>query len=300
MTRFWVEISALDHGHGGPGWELGTCLWSPSANRDGHDRYALMREPDAGDVVFHIIKIDGERALAGVSNVVGPVDVLLTPPPVPGAWAGFDSYYRIPLSNFLRLEDPTSMREIEAVHADAIRADIFPVRPHHHPYSPYREGIRVTQGLYLGLLTSRLIEIFAAYADVEVSEAGAKLRPRDRTTFTEGEQCRSELAFFARNPELRTAAIAEWGAVCNVCGFDFSKSFGELGAGYIEVHHLEPMAAKALALGTSGWSTTVDDVRPLCANCHRMAHRCRPPVPLDELRRLRDQHIEVVGAGEQP
>jgi hypothetical protein len=50
MTRrFWVEISALDHGHGGPGWELGKCLWSPAMDRQGRDRYAVVREPRHGD-----------------------------------------------------------------------------------------------------------------------------------------------------------------------------------------------------------------------------------------------------------
>src|SRR3712207_7557670 len=40
----WVEITPDDHGHGGPGWEFGTCLWSPSRNRTGDDRYRIMRE----------------------------------------------------------------------------------------------------------------------------------------------------------------------------------------------------------------------------------------------------------------
>ena len=50
----YVEITKSEHAHGGPGWELGTCLWSPSRNRAGHDRYALMREPHRGDRVLHI------------------------------------------------------------------------------------------------------------------------------------------------------------------------------------------------------------------------------------------------------
>ena len=44
MPQYWVEISALAHGHGGPGWELGVCLWSPAADRGDSKRYEIMRE----------------------------------------------------------------------------------------------------------------------------------------------------------------------------------------------------------------------------------------------------------------
>src|SRR5215211_7710472 len=49
----FVEITKSEHGHGGPGWEFGTCLWSPTRNQAGHDRYALMREPVRGSLVLH-------------------------------------------------------------------------------------------------------------------------------------------------------------------------------------------------------------------------------------------------------
>ena len=45
--------------HGGSGWELGSCLWSPERAEpkegatEGADRYAIMRRPVAGDVVLH-------------------------------------------------------------------------------------------------------------------------------------------------------------------------------------------------------------------------------------------------------
>jgi len=53
--RVWIEDTKTTvHGHGGPGWEFGSCLWSPSANELGNDHYALMREPKIDDVVIHI------------------------------------------------------------------------------------------------------------------------------------------------------------------------------------------------------------------------------------------------------
>ena len=51
-----MEITKSKHKHGGEGWEFGTCLWSPSRNRAGGDRYSLMREPRAGDLVLHFYR----------------------------------------------------------------------------------------------------------------------------------------------------------------------------------------------------------------------------------------------------
>jgi len=65
-----------------------------------------------------------------------------------------------------------------------------------------------------------------------------------------------------------------------VCGFSFGTSYGALGDGFAEVHHLAP-------LGTLTGSVLVDpetDVVVLCANCHRMVHRQDPPLTPDELR----------------
>lgn len=65
---------------------------------------------------------------------------------------------------------------------------------------------------------------------------------------------------------------------CEVCGFDFKKVYGELGAGYIEVHHLTPVHAIK-----PGQKTKMSDLALLCANCHRMVHRPKDLLPLTSL-----------------
>lgn len=70
------------------------------------------------------------------------------------------------------------------------------------------------------------------------------------------------------------------GAVsCEVCSFDFQSTYGELGEGYIEVHHLNPVH-----LLKPGMKTRLEDLALLCANCHRMAHRRSATVPIEELK----------------
>lgn len=55
---------------------------------------------------------------------------------------------------------------------------------------------------------------------------------------------------------------------CEICGFDFSKTYSNHGQGYIECHHIEPLAS--LRPNTK---TRLKDLALVCANCHRMLHR---------------------------
>ena len=56
---------------------------------------------------------------------------------------------------------------------------------------------------------------------------------------------------------------------CEVCGFDFKNTYGSLGAGFIECHHLIPL----FSLNGKRASTSNDDLIVVCSNCHRMVHR---------------------------
>jgi 5-methylcytosine-specific restriction enzyme A len=88
-----------------------------------------------------------------------------------------------------------------------------------------------------------------------------------------------------RDRRLRARKIKEFlkthpQVFCEVCGFDFHHTYGDRGAGYVEVHHKVP-------LHVSGEVTTkLSDLILLCANCHRMIHRATPWLTPDELRQL--------------
>src|SRR5690606_14944811 len=47
---------------------------------------------------------------------------------------------------------------------------------------------------------------------------------------------------YERNPVARKRCIEQYGAVCVVCNFNFAEAYGEIGAGYIHVHHLRPLS----------------------------------------------------------
>ena len=48
------------------------------------------------------------------------------------------------------------------------------------------------------------------------------------------------------------------------CGFDFKAKYGDLGEGFIEIHHLKPMFSIK-----EKKSKSTKDLVPLCSNCHK-------------------------------
>lgn len=87
---------------------------------------------------------------------------------------------------------------------------------------------------------------------------------------------------FERSSEARSVCIAHYGCICQVCDLDFNEKYGDLGAGFIHVHHRIPIAS----VGASYSVNPVNDLIPVCPNCHAMLHRREPPLEIDELRAL--------------
>jgi len=83
----------------------------------------------------------------------------------------------------------------------------------------------------------------------------------------------------SRSEKLRRIAIEEFkekheGQVfCEVCGFDFSKTYGDYGKDYIETHHLKPIHSVEIEGTRETLEEALKKIRLLCANCHRMIHR---------------------------
>jgi 5-methylcytosine-specific restriction protein A len=55
---------------------------------------------------------------------------------------------------------------------------------------------------------------------------------------------------------------------CEACDFDFEKTYGKIGKGYIECHHLIPLANFEV-----NKETRLEDLALLCSNCHKMIHK---------------------------
>lgn len=90
---------------------------------------------------------------------------------------------------------------------------------------------------------------------------------------------------YERDPGARRKCIAHWGHSCIVCEFDFEKRYGELGSGFIHVHHLKPLGE----VGEQYALDEIDDLRPVCPNCHAMLHRRKPALSIEELKAILKQ-----------
>jgi 5-methylcytosine-specific restriction protein A len=87
---------------------------------------------------------------------------------------------------------------------------------------------------------------------------------------------------YERDPAARRACLAAHGTRCCACNVDLGEEYGELGAGFIHVHHLTP-------LSTIDGKYSVDpvkDLRPLCPNCHGIVHRVSPPLRIEKLKQF--------------
>ena len=76
-----------------------------------------------------------------------------------------------------------------------------------------------------------------------------------------------------RDPKLRKKAIeiflkSNKKIFCEVCNFSFEDKYGEIGTGFIEVHHLKPISEYS-----ENEKSSIENLKLVCSNCHRMIHR---------------------------
>lgn len=107
-------------------------------------------------------------------------------------------------------------------------------------------------------------------------------RGLDRQSFPEGGLTRVEVNRYERDPRARRRCLQHWGYRCAVCDLSFEERYGQLGRRYIVVHHL-----RELSQVPPGYEVDpVNDLRPVCPNCHAMIHRGPgPALAIEELRR---------------
>ena len=74
---------------------------------------------------------------------------------------------------------------------------------------------------------------------------------------------------YERSSIARSKCIEANGSNCKICGFSFENTYGELGKGFIHVHHIVPLHT----LGKSYKINYANDLIPVCPNCHAMLHK---------------------------
>ena len=98
----------------------------------------------------------------------------------------------------------------------------------------------------------------------------------------EGAVTRVDINRFERSASARRACIAHWGTRCIACAMDFVAVYGARGEGFIHVHHLLSISE----VGESYQVDPIEDLRPVCPNCHSMIHRYTPILTIEELQAM--------------
>jgi hypothetical protein len=97
----------------------------------------------------------------------------------------------------------------------------------------------------------------------------------------EGTKKQISVNAYERNLKARQQCLDYYGYECSVCFIDFFKTYG-IGEDFIHVHHLKEISA----IGKSYKIIPIEDLRPVCPNCHSMLHQKNPCYTIDELKQL--------------
>lgn len=126
---------------------------------------------------------------------------------------------------------------------------------------------------------------FLSESSTEIASEDSKVVSRS-SGYDEGVHIRREQIVLSRNRLARDACIQHYGYKCATCGIIMSRVYGELGEGFIEVHHLKPIHLFDEAHEVN----PQEDLIPLCPNCHAMIHKLSNVGDLDKLKQIILKH----------
>jgi predicted HNH restriction endonuclease len=146
----------------------------------------------------------------------------------------------------------------------------------------WRFGVReISQNIYDKILAQANFKVYK----VSLPKNDGEL---ESYNFIEGKKRERFSSYYERNPFYRNKAIEIHGLFCMVCGFNFEKIYGDLGRGFIHVHHNKPVSESG---GTRINPKT--DMSVLCPNCHSMIHKNKShTLTVVELKEM----IHIIGA----
>ncbi len=98
----------------------------------------------------------------------------------------------------------------------------------------------------------------------------------------EGAQKQITVNIYERDYEARNKCLEHYGYTCTICNFNFEEIYGELGKNFIHVHHLKPLSEiKKMYI-----VNPINDLRPVCPNCHAMLHRGSYVKSIEEMQNI--------------
>jgi hypothetical protein len=217
-----------------------------------------------GELVDGAVVRQREEPIKAAMERMGSSSILIAT----AAWAGLDApvKWRSIIVPKVPFERPTIIDEqVESRYIDARNTAVRRLR------QVIGRGLRSPDAdITVYFLDPRVLKL-PAFWPIRFATAWQG-RPSDPGSL-EGGRNNVELSKAERDPSLRRKALEHYGLHCQACGLVPKV------AAQIEVHHLDPIAEGVRR-------TKIEDLRPLCRNCHSLAHSTTPPMPIEQVRKM--------------
>ena len=112
----------------------------------------------------------------------------------------------------------------------------------------------------------------------------------------EGAKSRVMVNRYERDPVARSQCLEHYGYGCRVCGLRFEERYGDVGREFMHVHHKTPLSE--ITDHDNHVVNPLEDLVPVCPNCHAMLHRPKgQTLTVEELRQRMDETAGRLSAG---
>lgn len=237
-----VFIEITNSIHGGAGWELGVCIWSPTLNKAGSRAWKIMENIKQGDIIIHLVDIKDQYHWYGVSIASSDIIKNVVTPPKAGTWKDMFPYQRVNLTCFNKIDNPKPINTFLYKYENILKkirfkSDFYVI------YGEQKE-LRVAQR-YIAQCQKQLYYLFDTYSDeieftplFEESVYNPTFNEPPSSDYSSPGRLKTTISRIIRDTDLSRNIKLQNNCKCQVCGSSIllpNKHY------YIEGHHLKPL-----------------------------------------------------------
>ncbi len=231
--------------HGGPGWEFGSCLWSPVLDHGGNHAWTIMNQVRPNDIILHLLKRNDGYYWTGISQSDSTLVEVNYEPPQPTNWANMLPYQRINLRQFNRLNNPIHVDQIFEIYHNELREILHSTDYGLFYYEYGNQNILRISQRYLAQSPQQLYNIFSNLSDrigfdVEFGHINQipTINEPSYPDYSPPGRTDVNVSRIVRDTQLVRNLKEEFDWRCQICGRRITLPEGRY---YAEGHHLKPL-----------------------------------------------------------
>lgn len=125
-------------------------------------------------------------------------------------------------------------------------------------------------------------KIYKEYKDIKEEGSYNEYHEEEEKNFLEGKAESIFINRYERDKNARQKCLEHYGYNCFVCGTKLSDLYGEVANKFIHVHHIIELSA----IKKEYIVDPINDLRPLCPNCHAIIHRRTPAFSINDVKNM--------------